>query len=328
MMILSKNIILLFTAGACCVLGRGGLLHQDYHALIKEMMVDESFEDARRIAEPFEELSEDIMNRISDNGLHKKWIRIYTKSSTNINKQARSDIGCAGLDAALHAIQEVREEDFGGELPMETLYRSLSYRGDAKSPYGADIKVGDYVTDTAYISTSTTKQFVQGKTYIKKPDGIMKLVMRARMGSPIALKANNYSNSFWKEQDRKTYTYNKETALPRKWKRMAAKIATLLNVKNKGESKAFVYDKDDVEDLEEKFSFNRRYEKYGPRAGQAEVLFQRNSVWQVRYIEDELSAALEEVTQKDVSPEEWKTIQSKLKNMYTGEPMPKINNAA
>jgi hypothetical protein len=150
------------------------------------------------------------------------------------------------LDAALQAL---RGPDNANRKP-HIVFRSISYKRGTDIPYGQRVEgkqvdIGDYVSDTGFVSTSEHRQFVLGKEQKEQVNGLLKLAIYGQSGIPIAL-----------HKPERSYTNPNLTALY---------------------------------DLEEgkKGWLTRAWNTVfgpGPRAGQAEVLFPRNSVFKVKKI--------------------------------------------
>jgi len=216
---------------------------------------DQSSKAARKIAAEIEIESEGLVNQIAnplDQQRVRKAIKDYVTSSTAIQTEARNNPAVLSqavtdLDFALNTI---RAQMAGGEKRRIT-YRSITYdAGVATIPYGLNvggniINVNDFVGDLAFQSTSEHRQFVLGKTQTNAPPALVKQAIYSFSGVPIALDFPLVAYSNANEKILYDNANNMKTGLEKAW------------------HKAFS----------------------NPGAGQAEILFGRDTVFEVTKID-------------------------------------------
>lgn len=259
---------------------KDGFTEKHSQELIDKMGKDQKFSNARKIAAEVETESENLVQRLPEDQQEqvRKAIADYAISSKTIQENARDPLNelsknVTNLDAALQALRGKITADANERI----VYRSVAYNSGADIPYGQQargqqIKVGDYVGDTAFLSTSEHRQFVLGKEQTGQVNALLKLVIYGQSGVPIALHTKgSYTNPNLKK------LYDMQGRAARVWNTVFGP---------------------------------------GPRAGQAEVLFPRNSVFQVKKIVRNgkmTSVVLEEVIGQHPAP---------VKNMKSGTPLP------
>jgi hypothetical protein len=248
--------------------GNGSLTAANSDNLIDKMDKDQSYSRARAIAAQIEAESDQLVSALPQPQQTnvRAAIKDYVTSSTAIQNDARNNPNAPNqavqaLDAALVAI---RQQLAANQASNERIvYRSISYASGADIPYGqADqlgniINVGDFVGDKGLLSTSEHRQFVLGKTQASV-QGLLKLAIHGRSGVPIAINIPNAAYSNANEKAMYDMQQAKKNRLTRAW------------------NSAF---------------------GVGPGAGQAEVLFPRNAVFEVKKIQrdgEKVSVVLEE----------------------------------
>jgi hypothetical protein len=248
--------------------GNGSLTAANSDNLIDKMDKDQSYSRARAIAAQIEAESDQLVSALPQPQQTnvRAAIKDYVTSSTAIQNDARNNPNAPNqavqaLDAALVAI---RQQLAANQASNERIvYRSISYASGADIPYGqADqlgniINVGDFVGDKGLLSTSEHRQFVLGKTQASV-QGLLKLAIHGRSGVPIAINIPNAAYSNANEKAMYDMQQAKKNRLTRAW------------------NSAF---------------------GVGPGAGQAEVLFPRNAVFEVKKIQrdgENVSVVLEE----------------------------------
>jgi hypothetical protein len=256
---------------------------EDREDLIDKTRKGQSLAQARKIAAEVEAESERLVASIADPNDQaevRAAIKNYVSSSTAIQDSARQDDvptkNVLDLDKALKAIRAQMAENEKRKI----VYRSISYDALDEIPYGnasasgEQVQVGDTVFDYGFLSTSEHRQFILGKTQTKKKPGLVRFVINSRTGVPIAL-----------HFDLIAYSNPNEKAF---FEQQEAKKNLLAQVWNK--------------------AFGA-----GPGAGQAEILFGRETEFTVTQIDvDEggASVVLEE-RQTPADP-------GNRKNMKTG----------
>ncbi|MFM7888974.1 MAG: DUF4157 domain-containing protein [Pseudanabaena sp.] len=230
---------------------------------------DQSSSAARKIAAEIELESEQLVSQIAnpvDQQRVRKAIKDYVTSSTAIQTDARKNPAVLSqavtdLDFALNTI---RAQMAGGEKRRIT-YRSITYdNGVNDIPYGLNvngniINVNDFVGDLGFQSSSEHRQFVLGKTQTNVPPALVKQVIYSFSGVPIALDFPIVAYSNSNEKLLYDNANNSKKGLEKAW------------------HKAFS----------------------GPQAGQAEILFGRDTVFKVTKIDrqdndDYVAVVLEE----------------------------------
>lgn len=267
--------------------GQGAALsNQNKALLIGKMKGGQELARAREIAAQIEAETAQLIQAVPavQRGAVENAIKDYVTSSTNIQNNARGDPAgindsVRNLDAALQAIRAQMTES----QKTRIVYRSISYDSVGDIPYGRagapSISVGDAVYDTGFLSTSEHRQFILGKTQTKKVAGLLRLAIHGKSGVPIAI--------HFFEGAKMSYSNANEKAM---W---------------------------DIEQ-KKKSDLQRAWESAfgaGPAAGQAEVLFPRNTTFAVTTIErtkGAVNVVLEEITQGGPPPVK--------KNMKTGVP--------
>ncbi len=216
---------------------------------------DQSSEAARKIAAEIELESETLVGQIAnlaDQQRVRKAIKDYVTSSTAIQNEARNNPAVLSqavtdLDFALNTI---RAQMAGGEKRRIT-YRSITYdNGVNDIPYGLNvggniINVNDFVGDLAFQSTSEHRQFVLGKAQTNAPPALVKQAIYSFSGVPIALDFPLVAYSNANEKALFDNQNNQKKGLEKAW------------------HKAFS----------------------SPGAGQAEILFGRDTVFEVTKID-------------------------------------------
>jgi hypothetical protein len=207
-------------------------------------------------------------------------VKNYIASSTAIQTAARADddadVALTMLTAALETIRAQMTQ----KQKQRIVYRSISYDSVADIPYGrtgggTTIAEGDIVGDKGFLSTSEHRQFVLGKTQTAAIGGILRLAIHSTEGVPIALHFDAVG-------------YSNQNA------KLVHDMAAPKNELKKAWNKAF---------------------GPGPEAGQAEVLFARNSRFIVKKIDRSatgVTAVLEDCGDDD---------DGAAVNMKTGDPL-------
>ena len=264
----------------------GRLTSAEAETLVKKMETKkQTYENARAIASETELESERAVDSLSDASKKnaKQAIKNYVASSTAINDNARGEgrpfsPGVTNLDKALTDIRKALKNL--NISRRRIVYRSVfSYDSMADIQYGPGklIGVNDFIGDKGFVSTSEHRQFVLGREQKNKVEVHLKIIIVGKTGVPIAIESNvAYTNS----NQRKMFDID----------------MTRKNIMKKAWRNAF----------KKKFI----------KAGQAEVLFPRNTVFQVKRIK---------VNTKSVSVvlEERKGgyNMNRVKSMYDGSPL-------
>jgi hypothetical protein len=247
----------------------GNLSAQHSQDLSDKMDKGQSTKRARAIAAQTEAESNTLVAGLLPNqqGAVREAIRNYVASSSAIQGDARNNPNAPNqavqaLDAALNAIRQQIAAIGGGNDRI--VYRSISYDSGAKIPYGQAnddgniINVGDFVGDLGFLSTSEHRQFVVGKEQTRQVQGLLKLAIHSRTGVPIAIDIPRLAYSNTNQQALYDQQQNRRNKLVRTWNAMFGA---------------------------------------GALAGQAEVLFSRNTVFEVKSIQrdgDKVSVVVEE----------------------------------
>lgn len=251
--------------------GNGSLSNANSDDLIEKMDKGQTNSKARAIAAQTEAEADQLVGALPDQQQQqvRAAIRDYVASSTAIQTDARNNPNAPGLavqalDAALAAIrQQLAANNASNE---RIVYRSISYNSGADIPYGhADqngniINVGDFVGDKGFLSTSEHRQFVLGKEQTGAVQGLLKLAIHGKTGVPIAINIPAIAYSNTNQKALYDMQQASKNKLVKAW------------------NKAF---------------------GAGAGAGQAEVLFSRDTVFEVKKIQrngDTVSVVLEEHT--------------------------------
>jgi uncharacterized protein DUF4157 len=278
-------------AGILNDMGPGGsLTDANSAALIAKMDKDQSAARARAIAAEIETESEQLVAALpaDQQTAVRAAIRDYVSSSTAIQNDARDattgpSVAVVALDAALVAIRQQITVNAASnpDANDRIVYRSISYGASTEIPYGQAntagdiVNVGDLVGDLGFVSTSAHRQFVSGKEQTAQVTAMLKLAIHGNSGAPIAIHFPVIS-----------YTNANQKLLFEMMQNSKNKLSQVL-------TNAF---------------------GAGPGAGQAEVLFPRNTVFRVTKIERKdpnVSVVLEE----EAAPT------GGMKNMKTGAAM-------
>ncbi|HEY9802620.1 MAG TPA: DUF4157 domain-containing protein [Leptolyngbyaceae cyanobacterium] len=245
-----------------------GLTGEHSQKLIEKMGKDQSFSKSRKIAAEVEAESENLVKGLphDQKELVRQAINNYVSSSTAIQVSARGDQNALSqsvlqLDAALQAIRQ--QININNQTNARIVYRSISYESAADIPYGQraggqQVNVGDYVGDLGFLSTSEHRQFVLGKEQVQQAAGLLKIAIYGKSGVPIALHIPPTSYTNQNLQTLYDLEQAKKNKLTQAWNAVFGS---------------------------------------GARAGQAEILFPRNSVFEVKKIErnaNTVSVVLEE----------------------------------
>lgn len=246
--------------------GNGSLTTNNIDDLLDKMVKGQSNSNARQIAAQTEDEANQLVSNLPQTQEQqvRAAIRDYVSSSSAIQTDARNNPNAPNqavqaLDAALAAIrQQIAASN------ERIVYRSISYPSGADIPYGqADqngniINIGDFVGDLGFLSTSEHRQFILGKEQTGQVQGLLKLAIHGRSGVPIAIDIPSLAYSNTNQQSLYDGQQNSKNRLVKAW------------------NQAF---------------------GDGASAGQAEVLFPRNSVFEVKNIApdgDKVSVILEE----------------------------------
>lgn len=228
---------------------------------------DQKYDQARKIASETEIFSDEMVFHLSQQkkNLAKQAIKDYVADSTAINDSARNSPqnpsqGVKKLDQTLKNIQNMIETK---KRPTSRIvYRLIAYDSVSEIPYGDGKLVNNksYVGDLGFTSTSEHRQFILGKASKEKPKAVLKMALLGKSGVPIAIDLPL------------AYTNKNQKAL---------------------------YDMENAKKNKAKKVWKKVFGK-GSQPGQAEVLFPRNTVFQVRKIKrndkkDYVSVVLEEV---------------------------------
>ena len=250
--------------------GTGDLTDKNSQDLIDKMDKGQSASNARKIAAETEAESELLVSALPplQQTAVRAAIKDYVSSSVAIQTDARTNPNAVNasvqaLDAALAAIRQ--QITANGGTNERIVYRSISYTSGAEIPYGQAangniINVGDYVGDLGFLSTSEHRQFVLGKEQTGVIQGILKLAIHSKTGVPIAINIPLIAYSNPNQKALYEMEEQKKNKLTQVW------------------NKAF---------------------GAGPGAGQAEILFPRNAVFEVKKIQrdgNKVSVVLEEFT--------------------------------
>jgi len=250
--------------------GTGDLTNANSNDLIAKMGKGQTSSNARKIAALTEAESERLVQALpgpQENQVRNA-IKDYVSSSRAIQDDARDNpnavnLAVQALDAALQAIRQQLLAN--NESNERVVYRSISYPSGADIPYGqmangSIINVGNYVGDLGFLSTSEHRQFILGKEQTGQVTGLLKLAIHGRSGVPIAIDIPLIAYSNTNQQALYDMQQSKCKVLKQVW------------------NKAF---------------------GAGAGAGQAEVLFPRNTVFEVKTIQRKgakVSVVLEEFT--------------------------------
>ncbi|HEX3760566.1 MAG TPA: DUF4157 domain-containing protein [Kofleriaceae bacterium] len=264
--------------------GTGSLSADHRDALIDKMDKDQTFERARAIAAQIEAESERLVSALpaQQQDQVRAAIRNYVASSTAIQNDVQNNPNAPGqavlaLDAALVVIQaQIANTDRD-----RIVYRSVTYDAVTDIPYGQAnaaghiINVGDVVGHPGFASSSEHRQFVLGKEQTGQVRAMLKLAIHGTSGVPIAIDFPIVAYSNSNQQAIYNLQQSAKNRLTQVWDRVFGA---------------------------------------GPRAGQAEVLFPRGIVFEVKQIQRSattVSVVLEEVAQA----------QNAAKNMKDGSPL-------
>jgi hypothetical protein len=256
---------------------------EDRQDLVDKTRKGQSLAQARKIAAQVEAESERLVGSIADpaeQAAVRQAIKNYVSSSTAIQDSARQDdVPTQNVIDLANALDTIRGQMAENEK-RKIVYRSISYDALDEIPYGQasaageQIQVGDTVFDYGFLSTSEHRQFILGKTQTKKKPGLVRFVISSRTGVPIAL-----------HFDLIAYSNPNEKAF---YEQQEAKKNVLAQVWNK--------------------AFGA-----GPGAGQAEILFARETEFTVTQIDaDEGGASV--VLEERTTPAD----PANRKNMKTG----------
>jgi hypothetical protein len=256
---------------------------EDRQELVDKTRKGQSLAQARKIAAQVETESERLVASIADpaeQAAVRQAIKNYVSSSTAIQDSARQDdVPTQNVIDLANALDAIRAQMTENEK-RKIVYRSISYDALDEIPYGKasasgeQIQVGDTVFDYGFLSTSEHRQFILGKTQTKKKPGLVRFVINSRTGVPIAL-----------HFDLIAYSNPNEKAF---YEQQEAKKNVLAQVWNK--------------------AFGA-----GPGAGQAEILFARETEFTVTQIDaDEGGASV--VLEERTTPAD----PANRKNMKTG----------
>jgi hypothetical protein len=264
--------------------GDQGLTDEDADALVEKTNTKgQSFERAREIAAKVEAESEALVSGLpaTDAADVRKAIKNYVADSAPIQTSAREsdpDEGIANVKMLSAALELIRAQ-MTEKQKKRIVYRSITYGSVAEIPYGrtdADpkIKEGDVVGDNGFLSTSEHRQFVLGKTQTGAIGGLLRLVIHSKAGVPIAI---DFADQGYSNRRAKAVydMFGPKKKLDLAWRKVFGK---------------------------------------GPEAGQAEVLFARDSQFIVKKIDRSatgVTAVLEDCTDDDAAPV----------NMKTGQPL-------
>ncbi len=249
--------------------------------LIDKMQKGQSVSNAREIAAIAERESEGLLSSVAPNlkSRVKQAIKDYVTDSAPIQSASRGNNINQAVQALDFALNTLRARINGGTGSKARItYRSITYDSMDEVPYGNTnatnpVAIGDIVGDKGFLSTSEHRQFILGKTQNEAPPALLKIAIYSTTGVPIAIQTGPTA-----------YTNQNEQLL---WD---------MNHKN---SNAFMKKMSSIFD--------------GPKAGQAEVLFGRNTPFVVKKIkrgtgnDHTVSIVLEETTTTGT-----------VKNMKTG----------
>jgi Domain of unknown function (DUF4157) len=251
--------------------GTGSLTANNTDDLLDKMGKGQSASKARQIATQIEAEANRLVENLPQPQQQqvRSAIKDYVVSSSAIQDDARATPNAPGqavqaLDAALNAIRQ--QIAANGASNERIVYRSISYPSGADIPYGqADqngniINVGDFVGDLGFLSTSEHRQFILGKEQTAQVQGLLKIAIHSKTGVPIAIDIPIFAYSNTNQKTAYDMQQQKKHVLTRTWNQVFGS---------------------------------------GAGAGQAEVLFSRNSVFTVKKIErngDKVSVVLEEHT--------------------------------
>jgi hypothetical protein len=256
---------------------------EDRQELVDKTRKGQSLAQARKIAAQVETESERLVASIADpaeQAAVRQAIKNYVSSSTAIQDSARQDdVPTQNVIDLANALDAIRAQMTENEK-RKIVYRSISYDALDEIPYGKasasgeQIQVGDTVFDYGFLSTSEHRQFILGKTQTKKKPGLVRFVINSRTGVPIAL---HFDLIAYSNPNEKAFHEQQE-----------AKKNVLAQVWNK--------------------AFGA-----GPGAGQAEILFARETEFTVTQIDaDEGGASV--VLEERTTPAD----PANRKNMKTG----------
>ena len=242
---------------------------EDRQDLVDKTRKGQSLAQARKIAAQVEAESERLVASIADPAEQasvRQAIKNYVSSSTAIQNSARDDdVPSAMVTELADALDAIRAQMAQNEK-RKIVYRSISYDAIDEIPYGQassageQVRVGDTVFDYGFLSTSEHRQFILGKTQTKQRPGMVRFVINSHTGVPIALHFPVISYTNPNEQALYDNAEQKKGALTQAW------------------NKAF---------------------GAGPGAGQAEILFGRETEFEVTQIDADdagASVVLEERT--------------------------------
>ena len=247
-------------------IGNGSLTTNNIDDLLDKMDKGQSNSNAHQIAAQTEDEANKLVSSLPQTQQQqvRAAIKDYVSSSSAIQTDARNNPNAPNqavqaLDAALAAIrQKIAASN------ERIVYRSISYPSGADIPYGqADqngniINIGDFVGDLGFLSTSEHRQFILGKEQTGQVQGLLKLAIHGKSGVPVAIDIPVIAYSNTNQQALYDMQQNSKNRLVKAW------------------NQAF---------------------GDGASAGQAEVLFPRNSVFEVKNIApdgDKVSVVLEE----------------------------------
>jgi len=249
--------------------GNGNLTNANSDDLVAKMGKDQTSSNARKIAAETEAESERLVQALDgpQQAEVRAAIKNYVSSSSAIQNDARNNPNAVNqtvqaLDTALQAIRQQLAAN--NESNERIVYRSISYPNGDDIPYGqvangSIINVGDFVGDLGFLSTSEHRQFILGKEQTDEVQGLLKLAIHGKTGVPIAIDIPLLA-----------YSNTNQKAL---------------------------YDMQQANSNKLKQTWNKVFG--GPGAGQAEVLFPRNAVFEVKKIQRNgalVSVVLEEFT--------------------------------
>jgi len=277
-------------------LASGGLTDKGAEELLEKMSRGQSSRSAMTIAAEIEVEAARLVQSLPEEEQTKvkEAITNYVMSSVAIQTSARGnpeamDILVQKLDNALDAIRGAA----GKEAKSRVVYRKISYRNMDEIPYGNPsagnpINEGDTVSDAGFVSTSEHRHFILEKEERKdekekkntETPVLAKLAIYGSSGAPIALHFFDPPKmSYTNENERRLWEMDQgnRNALAKTWNSVFG----------------------------------------GPRPGQAEVLFPRNTWFKVKRIQRErntVSVVLEEQRRDDAG--------TLVKDMKWGTPLP------
>tara|TARA_B100000768_G_C11273877_1_gene374827 strand:- start:934 stop:2007 length:1074 start_codon:yes stop_codon:yes gene_type:complete len=249
--------------------GNGNLINANSDDLVAKMGKGQTSSKARKIAAETEAESENLVQALDgpQQTQVRAAIRDYVSSSSAIQNDARNNPNAVNqtvqaLDTALQAIRQQLAAN--NETNERIVYRSISYPNSDDIPYGqvangSIINVGNFVGDLGFLSTSEHRQFILGKEQTNEVKGLLKLAIHGKTGVPIAIDIPLIAYSNTNQKKLYDMQQDKSNKLKQTWDRVFG----------------------------------------GPGAGQAEVLFPRNAVFEVKKIQRNgalVSVVLEEFT--------------------------------